>query len=160
MRIHPLSHRHNPAMSHSIFLHQPMKTSSETPFHTLLRLLSRVLQVNMKILPMSFALQHQPNPGTISHQLQLLGRLAIQTHLLQLQPIALSQLILHHNVTMAVAIAHPDPVRTAPGGLPVHSVLLVMWITTKRKMSGNSSPPKMGGICVIFASEFWLWIFW
>ena len=60
---------------------------------------------------------------------------------------------------MAVVITHPDLVRTAPGGLPVHLVLLVMWITTKRKMSGNSSPPKMGGICVIFASEFWLWIF-
>jgi hypothetical protein len=53
----------------------------------------------------------------MSHQLQLLGRLIIQTYSLQLHLIALGQLILHHDVTTAVVIAHLDLVRTAPGGL-------------------------------------------
>jgi hypothetical protein len=159
MRIPPLSHLRDPAMSRSIFLTKI--PSSETTFHTLLHQPSQaLLQKTMKILPMSFALQHQPNLRTMSHQLQLLGRLIIQTYSLQLHLIALGQLILHHDVTTAVVIAHLDLVRTAPGGLSVLPVLPVMWIMTiKRKMSGNSSPPKMGGICVIFASEFSLQIF-
>ena len=158
-RIPPLSHLRDPAMSRSIFLTKI--PSSETTFHTLLHRPSQaLLQKNMKILPMSFALQHQPNLRTMSHQLRLLGCLVIQTYSLQLHPIALGQLKLHHDVTTAVVIAHLDLVRTAPGGLSLLPVLLVMWIMTiKRKMSGNSSPPKMGGICVIFASEFSLQIF-
>ena len=158
-RIPPLSHLRDPAMSRSIFLTKI--PSSETTFHTLLHQLSQaLLQKNMKILPMFFALQHQPNLRTMSHQLRLLGYLVIQTYSLQLHPIALGQLILHHDVTTAVVIAHLNPVPIAPGGLSVLPVLLVMWIMTiKRRMSGNSSPPKMGGICVIFASEFSLQIF-
>jgi hypothetical protein len=95
----------------------------------------------------------------MSHQLRLLGCL-VQTYSLQLHTIALGRLILHHDVTTAIVIAHLDLVPTAPGGLSVLPVLLVMWIMTiKQRMSGNSSPPKMGGICVIFASEFLLQIF-
>jgi len=157
-RIPPLSHLRDPAMSHSIFLTKI--PSSETTFHTLLHEPSQaLLQKNMKILPMFFALQHQPNLRTMSHQLRLLGCL-VQTYSLQLHTIALGRLILHHDVTTAIVIAHLDLVPTAPGGLSVLPVLLVMWIMTiKRRMSGNSSPPKMGGICVIFASEFLLQIF-
>ena len=54
----------------------------------------------------------------------------IQTYSLQLHPIALGQLILHHDVTTAVVITHLNLVCTTPRGLSVLLVLLVMWIMT------------------------------
>lgn len=98
MMIAPLGHLHNITMLHSIFSQQPVKMfSSEMKLHALLHPLSHTFfQMNVKILPMSFTLQHQLNLRTMTHQLQLLDHLLIQIHSLQLHLVTLGELILHH----------------------------------------------------------------